>query len=74
MNLNNKVCLITGAARGIGAAIAKRYVEAGAKVAMADLQLEAAQETAAQLSAMGPGSAMRFGSRDGWKPASACVS
>ncbi|MEZ5592876.1 MAG: 3-hydroxybutyrate dehydrogenase [Gammaproteobacteria bacterium] len=58
MNLNDKVCLITGAARGIGAAIAKRYVEAGAKVAIADLQLEAAQETAAQLSAMGPGSAI----------------
>ncbi|MCB1715564.1 MAG: 3-hydroxybutyrate dehydrogenase [Candidatus Competibacteraceae bacterium] len=58
MNLNDKVCLITGAARGIGAAIAKRYVKAGAKVAIADLQLEAAQETAAQLSAMGPGSAI----------------
>ena len=58
MNLNDKVCLITGAARGIGAAIAKRYVEAGAKVAIADLQLEAAQKTAAQLSAMGPGSAI----------------
>ena len=58
MNLNDKVCLITGAARGIGAAIAKRYVKAGAKVAIADLQLEAAQKTAAQLSAMGPGSAI----------------
>ena len=46
MNLNDKVCLITGAARGIGAAIAKRYVKAGAS-RYCDLQPEAAQETAA---------------------------
>lgn len=58
MNLKDKVCLVTGAARGIGEAIARRYVAAGAKVAIADLNLETAQETADALTARGPGNAM----------------
>ena len=58
MKLKDKVCLITGAARGIGEGLARRYVAEGARVAIADLKLEAAQETAASLSAMGPGTAM----------------
>ncbi len=37
MKLNGKVALITGAASGIGHAIAKRYVEAGGRVVIADL-------------------------------------
>lgn len=58
MKLKDKVCIVTGAARGIGEGIAKRYVAEGARVAIADLKLEAAEETAASLSAMGPGTAM----------------
>ena len=58
MKLKDKVCIVTGAARGIGEGIARRYVEEGARVAIADLRLEAAQETAKKLSAMGPGTAM----------------
>jgi 3-hydroxybutyrate dehydrogenase len=58
MQLKDKVCLVTGAAGGIGEGIAKRYVAAGAKVAIADLRLDAAEKTAAALSAMGPGSAI----------------
>lgn len=58
MKLKDKVCLITGAARGIGEGIAKRYVAEGARVAIADLALDAAEETAARLSEQGPGSAM----------------
>lgn len=58
MNLQGKICIITGAARGIGAAIAKRYVESGAKVAIADLHLADAKKIAAELTAMGPGSAI----------------
>jgi 3-hydroxybutyrate dehydrogenase len=57
MNLRDKVCIITGAARGIGAAIAKRYVADGAKVAIADIKLEQASATADELTKMGPGSA-----------------
>jgi 3-hydroxybutyrate dehydrogenase len=58
MNLQDKIAIVTGAARGIGATIARRYVQAGARVAVADLKLEAAEETAGQLTAQGPGSAM----------------
>ena len=38
MNLKDKVCIITGAASGIGLGIAKRYVADGARVVIADLK------------------------------------
>lgn len=58
MNLDNKVCIITGSARGIGRAIAERYIADGARVVIADLALKDAQATAAELTAKGPGKAM----------------
>jgi 3-hydroxybutyrate dehydrogenase len=58
MKLQDKSCIVTGAARGIGEGIAKRFVEEGGKVAIADLNLAAAQETADKLTTMGPGQAM----------------
>ena len=58
MNLKDKVCIITGAASGIGLAIARRYIADGAKVAIADLQIEAAQAAADQLNAARFGVAM----------------
>lgn len=58
MSLNGKVCLITGAASGIGLGIATRYIADGAKVVIADLKLEAAQATADMLTRQGPGEAM----------------
>jgi len=58
MNLQGKTCIVTGAARGIGAAIAKRYMQSGARVAIADLELAAAEETAAKLSDQGEGEAI----------------
>ena len=61
MKLDGKVAIITGAAQGIGEGIARRFVEEGAKVAIADLALDAAQATAKRLSAMGPGSAIGVG-------------
>jgi 3-hydroxybutyrate dehydrogenase len=46
MKLNGKVALITGAASGIGYAIAKRYLEADGRVIIADLNPEAARHAA----------------------------
>jgi NAD(P)-dependent dehydrogenase (short-subunit alcohol dehydrogenase family) len=48
MKLKDKVALITGGARGIGAAIADRYIAEGARVAIADISLTQAEETAAR--------------------------
>ena len=39
MRLSNKVALVTGAASGIGQHIAKTFVQAGAQVGFADLNL-----------------------------------
>jgi 3-hydroxybutyrate dehydrogenase len=49
MRLKDKVALITGAASGIGYAIAKRYLEADGRVVIADLGLDAARRAAAAL-------------------------
>lgn len=49
MRLKNKVAIVTGSASGIGKAIARRFVQEGAKVAIADLDLDAAKATAAEL-------------------------
>jgi 3-hydroxybutyrate dehydrogenase len=58
MKLKDKVCIVTGAASGIGRAIAARYVGEGAKVAIADLKADAADSVAKELSDRGPGVAM----------------
>ena len=58
MDLNNKICIVTGSASGIGKAIAERYVAAGGKVVIADLNADAAKATADELNARTAGCAM----------------
>jgi NAD(P)-dependent dehydrogenase (short-subunit alcohol dehydrogenase family) len=53
MELNNKVAVITGAGNGIGKALCVALAEAGAKVVVADIELEAADAVRAELEAQG---------------------
>ena len=53
MELDKKTIIITGAARGIGAAIAKRFASEGANLVLADLDESAVQETASSLGGLG---------------------
>ncbi len=47
MELNNRVAVVTGAGSGIGAASARAFADAGARVAAVDLNLAGAEDTAA---------------------------
>ncbi|NYJ01752.1 NADP-dependent 3-hydroxy acid dehydrogenase YdfG [Nocardioides thalensis] len=49
IDLDGALVVITGAARGIGLATAREFAAAGAQVAIGDLDLELAQEAAADL-------------------------
>lgn len=49
--LENKVCIVTGAASGIGLAIAETFADAGARVVMADINEEKLQEEAKRIGA-----------------------
>jgi NAD(P)-dependent dehydrogenase (short-subunit alcohol dehydrogenase family) len=51
MRLEGKRALITGAARGIGRAFAQAYIREGAEVVIGDINLPAAQATAAEIGA-----------------------
>ncbi|NIR32165.1 MAG: 3-hydroxybutyrate dehydrogenase [Gammaproteobacteria bacterium] len=46
MRMKDKVAIVTGAASGIGEAIARRYAREGARVAVTDVNLEQAQAVA----------------------------
>jgi 3-oxoacyl-[acyl-carrier protein] reductase len=58
--VQDRVALVTGAAQGIGAAVASRLAAGGAKVGVLDLQLDAAQATVDEITAAG-GTAIALG-------------
>ena len=43
-DLNNRVAIVTGGAQGFGLAITERFIEAGAKVVIWDIDENAAKE------------------------------
>jgi 3-oxoacyl-[acyl-carrier protein] reductase len=53
LGLKDKVAIVTGSARGLGAATARRLAEEGARVVITDIQREQAEATAAALRADG---------------------
>ncbi|KAI8060239.1 hypothetical protein BC940DRAFT_246753 [Gongronella butleri] len=55
-SVKDKVVLVTGGSRGIGEMIATGFVQAGAKVYISSRTVEACEEVAKRLTALGPGS------------------
>jgi 3alpha(or 20beta)-hydroxysteroid dehydrogenase len=71
--LDGKVALVTGAARGIGAATAGRFAAEGARVVLADKRDDVGAEVAARIDKDWPGSARYLSldvtSEEGWSGA-----
>ena len=53
MDIKGQVAVVTGGARGIGKAIAETFAEKGVNLVIADISLEQAKETAAELEKLG---------------------
>jgi NAD(P)-dependent dehydrogenase (short-subunit alcohol dehydrogenase family) len=64
--LQDRICIVTGAAQGIGKGIAKRFLEEGAAVWIADVNGEGIETAVEELTALGPvaGDTADVGKRD----------
>lgn len=75
--LAGKIALITGAAQGLGAAMAAKFIAEGARVVLTDINAAGAAAQATALNAAYPGSAASIGhdvtSPDEWEAALACA-
>lgn len=69
--VEGKIALVTGAAQGLGAAIAKKLAAEGARVACTDVNTAGAEATAAAINAAQPRAAIAFAhdvtQEDAWK-------
>ncbi|KAF7586148.1 hypothetical protein BBP40_009403 [Aspergillus hancockii] len=52
-DLSGKTCLVTGGAGGLGKAIARKFLEAGANVVICDINEDRVQQTSAELTGKG---------------------
>ena len=66
IRLDNKVAIITGAARGQGAATARLFAEAGARVILCDILDEEGRALAQQIGAAATYRTLDISSREGW--------
>ena len=64
--LSEKVALITGGSRGIGAAIARRFAQEGARLLITDVELEAAELLARDLAGAARAHALDVSSEADW--------
>ena len=71
--LGNKVALVTGAASGIGAGIARRFIAEGSKVMLSDINHLAGARLAAELGIMASYHALDVGDDTQWQAAIAAV-
>lgn len=73
MRLSNKVALITGAAQGIGAEIARRFQEEGARIFLCDINEEAGERMARGIGSAAVFLKLDVTSEESWKAVYAAV-
>lgn len=62
--LKDKIVLVTGGAKGLGKAMATRFLQEGATVVIADVDAEASAATVEELGTLGPIEAYQIDLRD----------